>query len=118
MVRTVSKKASQPSGLDRHALAVLRYIHADARPGALTDWHPAFLRLDTTLAACARRYVLFCRRYRPMAKPARPDRWGHRRLRTLSGTQADRQTEVFAPTPQASRQGRSDRRNGARHDGG
>ena len=110
-----------PDADDRHALAVLRYIHAnalaaslvrgfryryadyasyaDARPDGLTDWHPAFLRLDTTLAACARRYVLFCRRYRPMAKPARPDRWGHRRLWTLYSAQADRQTEMFAPAP-------------------
>jgi hypothetical protein len=30
---------------------------------------------------------------------SRPDRRGHRRLWTLYGTQADRQTEMFSPAP-------------------
>lgn len=68
----------------RHALRVLRYIHANPRAAGmiqgyayaysnyrsyvqpaddgLSAWHPAYLRLAPTLDRCARRYELFCRR--------------------------------------------------------
>ena len=85
-----------------HALRVLRYIHANpkaagttagydyaysnyrsyARPAddGLSAWHPAYLRLATTLDRCAQRYEQFCRRYRSAAKQPRWPRWGGWRL--------------------------------------
>ena len=94
-----------------HALRVLRYIHANpraagmiagdeyaysnyrsyARPAddGLSAWHPAYLRLGSTLDGCARRYEQFCRRYRPEAKEQRRSRWGGWRLwREIEGSAA------------------------------
>ncbi|KEF43338.1 MAG: hypothetical protein ER33_00925 [Cyanobium sp. CACIAM 14] len=52
----------------------------------LSEWHPAFLALATTLEGCARRYAHYCRRYRPRAKPAARSRWGRRLLQRDGGS--------------------------------
>jgi putative transposase len=107
-----------------HALRVLRYIHANPRaagmiPGyayaysnyrcyarpaddGLSAWHPAYLRLAPTLDRCARRYELFCRRYRSEPKQPSWPRWGGWRLwRQISGKpakgQVGEQADLFAP---------------------
>jgi putative transposase len=86
----------------RHALYVLRYIHGNPRAARMAEgfdwpygnyaayacaaddglsvWHPAYLRLGPTLDICARRYRLFCRRYRPEPKAQPRPRWGGWRL--------------------------------------
>lgn len=46
----------------------------------LSECHPAFLQLATSLEGCARRYAHDCRRYRPRAKPARQPGWGSKLL--------------------------------------
>ena len=56
--------------------------YANAYLDGLTDWHPAYLRLGPSLAACACRYARFCRRYRPTEKPVAASRWGAWRLWT------------------------------------
>ena len=44
----------------------------------LTEWHPAFLELATTLEECAKRYREFCKRYTPKKKKTTPRRnWGN-----------------------------------------
>jgi hypothetical protein len=86
----------------RRVLATLRYIHANPKAAGvrkgfhdpysnsghfeglagdgLSEWHPAFLQLATSLEGCARRYAHDCRRYRPRAKPARQPGWGSKLL--------------------------------------
>ena len=113
-----------------HALRVLRYIHANpkaagmiegyacaysnwrsyTRPAddGLSAWHPAYLRLGSTLYGCARRYEQFCRRCRPDAKQQRRSRWGGWRLwREIEGgaAAAGGQADLFGAS-------------GARHRGG
>jgi len=103
-----------------HALRVLRYIHANPRAAGmiagyeyaysnyrsytrpaddgLSAWHPAYFRLGATLDGCARRYALFCRRYRPEPKPQRWPRWGGWRLwREVDGSpaKAEGQADLF-----------------------
>ena len=43
----------------------------------LSEWHPAFLRMASTLSGCAKAYRRFCKRYRVKAS-AKADRynWG------------------------------------------
>ena len=123
----------------RHVLNVLRYIHgnpfaagaapgfrntftnfgsyASGKDGQLTTWHPQFLRLGHSLAACCDRYRNFCLRYRPLEKCIRRSigwggrgllrgvrselerkaRFGSRRRRTKQADLFDDQTH--APTP-------------------
>ena len=79
-----------PSDRER-ALNTLRYIHgnpkaAKMRKGffydfsnygsyerltddGLTQWHPAFLQLGSTLEECAQKYRGFCQKYKPKGKP-------------------------------------------------
>ncbi|CAN1210938.1 Transposase IS200-like domain-containing protein [Tumidithrix helvetica PCC 7403] len=89
----------------RRALNTLRYIHANPKAAGmqqgffyefsnygihdrlgddgLTQWHPAFLQLGTTLEACAAKYRLFCQKYKPKPKPERTNHWGSRLLADL-----------------------------------
>lgn len=86
----------------RRALNTLRYIHANPKaanmqPGwfydysnygiydrlthdGITQWHPAFLALGTTLEICAAAYRKFCQKYRPQAKPEKRNYWGSKLL--------------------------------------
>ena len=54
--------------------------YARALDDGLSTWHPAFLRLGSTLDLCARRYRMFCRLYRPEPKSQAWPRWGGWRL--------------------------------------
>ena len=49
----------------------------------LTQWHPAFLMLGTTLEACAAIYRNFCQKYRPQPKPEKRNHWGSKLLKNL-----------------------------------
>jgi putative transposase len=82
----------------RRALNTLRYIHANPKAAnmqqgffydfsnygtydrltqdGLSQWHPAFLALGTTLEICAAAYRKFCKRYRPKPKPEKKNHWG------------------------------------------
>jgi putative transposase len=84
------------------ALNTLRYIHANPKAAkmqqgffydfsnygtynrltddGLTQWHPAFLELGTTLEECSEKYQEFCQRYTPRAKQEKPNPWGNRFL--------------------------------------
>src|SRR5262249_6743218 len=55
-------------------------IYARLTDDGLTQWHPVFLTLGETLAACSARYRAFCARYQPTAKHHQPSRWGSRWL--------------------------------------
>jgi putative transposase len=94
-----------PNTDTRRALNTLRYIHANPKaanmqPGffydfsnygtydrltqdGLTQWHPAFLALGTTLDLCVQAYRQLCRKYRPKPKPERKRRWGSQKLAAL-----------------------------------
>ena len=76
----------------RRMLNTLRYIHANPKAAGvrkgffdpysnfghysrlkadgISEWHPAFLKLSTTLDGCAKRYEHFCKHYRHKGKSA------------------------------------------------
>lgn len=86
----------------QRALNTLRYIHgnpkaADMQQGwfydfsnygtydrltidGITQWHPAFLALGTTLDICAETYHKFCKKYKPQPKVERKSTWGSKLL--------------------------------------
>ncbi|MGB5633803.1 MAG: transposase, partial [Waterburya sp.] len=92
-----------PSKDRDRALNTLRYIHGNPKAAkmrygffydfsnygsyerltddGLTQWHPAFLRLGSSLEECARKYKGFCQRYKPKEKKT-PNRchWGSKLL--------------------------------------
>lgn len=84
------------------ALNTLRYIHANPKAAnmqqgwfydfsnygiyerltndGITQWHPAFLTLGTTLEICAAAYRKFCKKYKPKPKPETKKHWGSKLL--------------------------------------
>jgi len=46
----------------------------------ITQWHPAFLALGTSLDICAAAYRKFCKTYKPQPKPEKKNHWGSKRL--------------------------------------
>ena len=85
--------------------------YARLKDDGLTVWHPAFLKLERTLDACASVYAAFCKRYQSKAKPNLRSRWGVWQLwrevnkSTKSTKKSSTQTDLFA-------------QNGARYHGG
>ncbi len=103
---------------------VLRYIHANPlaakmvegfdyaysnyasyarlKDDGLTVWHPAFLKLERSLDACASVYAAFCQRYQSKPKPNPRSRWGVWQLwrevnkSTKSTKNSSAQTDLFA----------------------
>lgn len=91
-----------PNTDHRRALNTLRYIHANPKAAniqhgffydfsnygiyerlnddGITQWHPAFLALGTTLELCAAVYRKFCQRYKPTPKTERRNHWGSKLL--------------------------------------
>jgi len=89
----------------RRVMNTLRYIHANPRAAGvrkgfydpysnyghygrlqadgISEWHPAFLKLSSTLDGCARRYEHFCQYYRHKSKGAPKCHWGSRILKRL-----------------------------------
>ena len=89
----------------QRALNTLRYIHATPKAASMqqgwfydfsnygtydrltsdgiTQWHPAFLSLGTTLEICAAAYRKFCKRYQPSPKSERKNYWGGKLLAGL-----------------------------------
>lgn len=87
-----------PNTDKRRALNTLRYIHANPKTAnlqqgffydfsnygtydrltqdGLTQWHPAFMALGTTLEICAAAYRKFCKKYHPSPKPEKKNYWG------------------------------------------
>ena len=49
----------------------------------LTQWHPAFLAMGTTLERCAEAYRKFCKKYKPKPKPERRNTWGSKKLAAI-----------------------------------
>ncbi len=89
----------------RRALNTLRYIHANPKAAGMqqgyfydysnygtydrltedgiTQWHPAFLAMGTTLEICAAAYRQFCKKYKTPPKPERKTHWGSKLLAEL-----------------------------------
>ena len=79
-------------------LNTLRYIHANPKAAGvrkgfydpysnyghygrlecdgISEWHPSFLQLASSLKGCSRRYERFCQRYRHHAKGVARCHWG------------------------------------------
>ncbi|NEQ54215.1 MAG: transposase [Leptolyngbya sp. SIO3F4] len=100
------EKRYHSSGFDmreqRRALNTIRYIHGNPKAASMqhgffydfsnygtyerltqdgiTEWHPAFMALGTTLEICAAIYRRFCERYRPQPKPEKRNHWGSKLL--------------------------------------
>ncbi len=94
-----------PASDKERALNTLRYIHGNPKAAKmrsgffyeesnygsydqltnddLTQWHPAFLQLGSSLSDCAPKYRGFCKRYNPKSKPARKCHWGNKLLAGL-----------------------------------
>lgn len=105
---------SFPNTDKRRALNTLRYIHANPKAAGiqqgffydfsnygsyerltqdgLTQWHPAFLALGTTLEICAAMYRKFCQKYRPNPKPEKRNHWGSKLLAKIRARGKPRQT--------------------------
>ena len=49
----------------------------------ISEWHPSFLQLASTLKGCSKRYEWFCQQYRHHAKGASQCHWGSRMLKRL-----------------------------------
>jgi putative transposase len=69
----------------------------------LTQWHPAFLQLGSSLSDCARKYRGFCKRYNPKSKPARKCHWGNKLLAGLNlkggkGVREEVKSSTSSPT--------------------
>ena len=52
----------------------------------ISEWHPSFLTLASTLNGCSRRYERFCQKYHHHAKGAPKWHWGSRILKRLVET--------------------------------
>jgi putative transposase len=46
----------------------------------ITEWHPAFLTLGSTLEDCAEEYRKLCKKYKPKPKPEKKNHWGSKLL--------------------------------------
>ena len=49
----------------------------------ISEWHPSFLQLESSLKGCSRRYERFCQKYRHHAKGGAKCHWGSRMLKRL-----------------------------------
>lgn len=100
----------------RRVLNTLRYIHANPKAAnmqqgwfydfsnygiydrlshdGITQWHPAFLALGTTLDICAAAYRQLCKKYRPKPKPERKNYWGKK---LLAGLKLQRKSSKESP---------------------
>ena len=89
----------------RRVLNTLRYIHANPKAAGvrkgfydpysnygqygrleadgISEWHPSFLTLASSLKGCSKRYERFCQKYRHHAKGAPKCHWGSRMLKRL-----------------------------------
>lgn len=89
-------RAREKFGFDLFCV-MSNHVHYLIRPAddGLSAWHPAYLRLGSTLDRCARRYEQFCRRYRPEPKQQRRSSWGGWRLWREVEPQAGGQADLF-----------------------
>ena len=91
-----------------HVLNTLRYIHANPKAAGvrkgfydpypnyghygrlecdgISEWHPSFLKLASTLKGCSMRCQNFCQQYHNHAKGASKCHWGSRILKRLVET--------------------------------
>ena len=98
----------------RRSLNTLRYIHANPKAAGMqqgffyvysnygsyerltndgiTQWHPAFLALGTTLELCAAAYQKFCKKYKSQPKPEKRNHWGSKLLARLKAQSKPRKT--------------------------
>ena len=89
----------------RRVLNTLRYIHANPKAAGvrkgfydpysnyghygrlasdgISEWHPSFLQLASSLQGCSRRYAWFCQKYRHHSKGGAKCHWGSRMLKRL-----------------------------------
>ncbi len=74
----------------------------------LTQWHPAFFSLGTSLEDCARKYKGFCNRYKPKPKKPTPSKchWGSKLLagvKTETEPHSGSKSQKNAPLPRPRR---------------
>ena len=68
----------------------------------ISEWHPSFLQLASSLKGCSRRYERFCERYRHHAKSGAKCHWGSRMLkRFVQSSRSNRsKRKRISPGPQ------------------
>ena len=100
----------------RRVLNTLRYIHANPKAAGvrqgvydpysnyghygrlacdgISEWHPSFLQLESSLKGCSRRYERFCQKYGHHAKGGAKCHWGSRMLKRLVGSSRSKKKRV------------------------
>ena len=100
----------------RRVLNTLRYIHANPKAAGvrngfydpysnyghygrlacdgISEWHPSFLQLASSLKGCSRRYERFGQKYRHHAKGGAKCHWGSRMLKRLVGSSRSKRKRV------------------------
>ncbi|MCP9807572.1 hypothetical protein KBY71_13730 [Cyanobium sp. T1B-Tous] len=66
----------------------------------ISEWHPSFLQLASTLKDCSKRYERFCKKYRHHAKAAPKCHWGSRMLKRLVETSGSSKGKRISPGQQ------------------
>ena len=56
----------------------------------ISEWHPGFLSLVSTMKGCSKHYERFCQKYRHHSKGAPKCHWGSRMLKRLVETSGSR----------------------------
>ena len=94
----------------------LRYIHANPKAAGvrkgfydpysnyghdgrlacdgISEWHPSFVKMASSLKGCSRRYERFCQKYRHHAKGGAKCHWGSRMLKRLVGSSRSKRKRV------------------------
>jgi hypothetical protein len=70
------------------------FCHRQEAGCGITQWHPAFLALGTTLDLCVAGYRKFCQKYRPQTKPESQSYWGRK---LLAGVKRRRKLKKTSP---------------------
>lgn len=105
----------------RRVLNTLRYIHANPKAAGIrkgfydtysnyghygrlecdgiSEWHPSFLQLASSLKGCSRRYARFCQYYRHKSKGGSRCHWGSRMLKRLVEKGRGRQSKKNRVSP-------------------
>ena len=62
---------------------VWKFNYIRLQSGGISEWHPSFLQLASSLKGCSRRYARFCQYYRHKSKGGSRCHWGSRMLKRL-----------------------------------
>ncbi|ABM79016.1 Hypothetical protein P9303_22811 [Prochlorococcus marinus str. MIT 9303] len=65
----------------------------------ISEWHPSFLQLASSLKGCSKRYAWFCQNYQHQSKSGSRCHWGSRMLKRLAEKGRGRQSKKNRVSP-------------------